>query len=86
MWDLPRASSAWLLTEGKVDLPTGCEEKATRASGAAGPAPGQRFCTEDLFGKVSWGRSGRAFFFLFFFLGLHLWHVDVPRLEVESEV
>ena len=26
------------------------------------------------------------FFFCFCFLGLHLWHMEVPRLEVESEL
>ena len=26
------------------------------------------------------------FFFFFFFLGLHPWHMEVPRLRVESEL
>ena len=26
------------------------------------------------------------FFFLFFFLGPHLWHIEIPRLVVESEL
>ena len=26
------------------------------------------------------------FFFLFFFLGPHLWHMEVPRLRVKSEL
>ena len=26
------------------------------------------------------------FVFVFVFLGLHLWHVEVPRLEVKSEL
>ena len=28
----------------------------------------------------------RPFFFFFYFLGPHLWHMDVPRLGVESEL
>ena len=28
----------------------------------------------------------RSIFFLFFFLGLHLWHMEVPRLGAESEL
>ena len=27
-----------------------------------------------------------AFFFFFVFLGPHLWHMEVPRLGVESEL
>ena len=29
---------------------------------------------------------GEVFFFFFFFLGLHSWHMEVPRLEVQSEL
>ena len=32
----------------------------------------------------NWGRVGRAIFF--FFLGPHLWHTEVPRLGVKSEL
>ena len=37
---------------------------------------------------VSWDRPGwKIFFFNFFvFLGPHLWHTEVPRIEVESEL
>ena len=35
----------------------------------------------------AWGaKSVCEFFFLFFFLRLHLWHMEVPRLGVEPEL
>ena len=33
---------------------------------------------------VPWG--SHFFFFFLFFLGLHPWHMEIPRLGVESEV
>ena len=32
------------------------------------------------------GNVAKLFLFVFCFLGLHLWHLEVPRLEVELEL
>ena len=32
------------------------------------------------------GVDGKIPFFFFFFLGLHLWHMEIPRLEAELEL
>ena len=39
----------------------------------------------NLFLKV-FEREEYLFFFFFFFLGPHLWHMEVPRVGVESEL
>ena len=42
----------------------------------------------DTHQSTLWGHSKTAFFFILFlcFLGLHLWHMKVPRLKVEPEL
>ena len=35
---------------------------------------------------LSYPLNNVSFFFFFAFLGLHLWHMKVPRLGVESEL
>ena len=41
---------------------------------------------EELGTQASTVRGTSIFFFFFFFLGPYLWHMEVPRLGVESEL
>ena len=34
----------------------------------------------------SWGSQGDSNYYFFFFLGPHLWHMEVPGLGVRSEL
>ena len=58
---------------------------------ASAPGPGlpslltQHEC-RHLVDAVDWWPPPPAFFFFLVFLGLHVWHKEVPRLRVKTEL